>query len=123
MDLPGYGFAEAPKPVVERWQALLRAYLAGRPTLRRVFLLVDARHGIKAVDGEIMALLDRAAVTFQVVLTKADKPGAAALGGDDRRARRRRWRSIRRRFRDHRHLGRDRRAGIGALRAAIAAMA
>ena len=81
VDLPGYGFAEAPKPVVERWQALLRAYLAGRPTLRRVFLLIDARHGIKAVDEEIMALLDRSAVTFQAVLTKADKPGAAALAG------------------------------------------
>ncbi len=79
VDLPGYGFAEAPKPVVEKWQALLRAYLAGRPTLRRVFLLIDARHGVKAVDGEIMALMDRAAVTFQLVLTKADKPGAAAL--------------------------------------------
>jgi GTP-binding protein len=79
VDLPGYGYAEAPKPVVERWQALLRAYLAGRPTLRRVFLLVDARHGPKAVDEEIMALLDRSAVTFQAVLTKADKPGAAAL--------------------------------------------
>jgi GTP-binding protein len=79
VDLPGYGFAEAPKPVVERWQALLRAYLAGRATLRRAFLLIDARHGIKAVDEEIMELLDRAAVTFQAVLTKADKPGAAAL--------------------------------------------
>ena len=79
VDLPGYGFAEAPKPVVEKWQALLRAYLAGRPTLRRVFLLVDARHGVKAVDGEIMGLMDRSAVTFQLVLTKADKPGAAAL--------------------------------------------
>ena len=65
--------------MVERWQALLRAYLAGRPTLRRAFVLVDARHGVKPVDAEIMALLDRAAVTFQVVLTKADKPGAAAL--------------------------------------------
>ena len=79
VDLPGYGYAEAPKPVVERWQALLRGYLAGRPTLRRVLLLVDARHGPKAVDEEIMALLDRSAVTFQAVLTKADKPGAAAL--------------------------------------------
>ena len=79
VDLPGYGFAEAPKPVVERWQALLRAYLAGRPTLRRVFLLIDARHGPKAVDEEIMTLLDRSAVTFQAVLTKADKPGAPAL--------------------------------------------
>jgi GTP-binding protein len=79
VDLPGYGFAEAPKPVVERWQVLLRAYLAGRPTLRRVFLLIDARHGLKAVDAEIMGLLDRSAVTFQAVLTKADKPGRAAL--------------------------------------------
>jgi GTP-binding protein len=79
VDLPGYGFAEAPKPVVERWQALLRAYLAGRPTLRRAFLLIDARHGLKAIDEEIMELLDRSAVTFQAVLTKADKPGAAAL--------------------------------------------
>jgi GTP-binding protein len=79
VDLPGYGFAKAPKAIVERWQALLRDYLAGRPTLRRVFLLIDARHGAKPVDAEIMSLLDRAAVTFQVVLTKADKPGAAAL--------------------------------------------
>lgn len=79
VDLPGYGFAEAPKPVVEKWQALLRAYLAGRPTLRRVFLLVDARHGLKPVDAEIMGLLNRAAVTFQVVLTKADKPRAGEL--------------------------------------------
>ena len=79
VDLPGYGFAEAPKPLVERWQALLRAYLAGRPTLRRAFLLIDARHGPKAVDEEIMALLDRAAVGFQVVLTKADKPPARDL--------------------------------------------
>jgi GTP-binding protein len=74
VDLPGYGFAEAPKPVVEKWQALLRAYLAGRPTLRRAFLLIDARHGIKAVDEEIIKLLNRSAVTFQTVLTKADKP-------------------------------------------------
>lgn len=79
VDLPGYGFAEAPKPVVEKWQALLRAYLSGRPTLRRVMLLIDARHGIKAVDEEIMALLNRAAVTFQIVLTKADKPRGGAL--------------------------------------------
>jgi len=73
VDLPGYGFAQAPPPVVKRWQALLRAYLAGRPTLRRAFVLIDLRHGIKPVDEEIMALLDRAAVVFQVVMTKADK--------------------------------------------------
>ncbi len=79
VDLPGYGFAEAPKAVVEKWQTLLRAYLSGRPTLRRVMLLIDARHGIKAVDEELMALLNRSAVTFQVVLTKADKPRGDGL--------------------------------------------
>ncbi|MFY0690329.1 MAG: YihA family ribosome biogenesis GTP-binding protein [Paracoccaceae bacterium] len=73
VDLPGYGFAEAPLPVVEKWQRLLKAYLSGRQTLRRAFVLIDARHGIKKVDQEILGLLDRAAVTFQVVLTKVDK--------------------------------------------------
>jgi GTP-binding protein len=73
VDLPGYGFAEAPVAVVEKWQRLLKAYLAGRQTLRRAFVLIDARHGPKPVDEEIMGLLDRAAVTFQAVLTKADK--------------------------------------------------
>ncbi len=73
VDLPGYGYAEAPVAIVEKWQALLRAYLAGRQTLRRAFVLIDTRHGVKAVDQEILTLLDRSAVTFQVVLTKADK--------------------------------------------------
>lgn len=73
VDLPGYGFANAPLPVVEKWQKLLKSYLSGRPTLRRVFVLIDARHGAKAVDEEIMGLLDKAAVTFQVVMTKIDK--------------------------------------------------
>ena len=73
VDLPGYGFAEAPVDVVRKWQALLKSYLSGRATLRRAFVLVDARHGIKPVDEEIMDLLDTSAVTFQVVLTKADK--------------------------------------------------
>ncbi|MCC6000316.1 MAG: YihA family ribosome biogenesis GTP-binding protein, partial [Pararhodobacter sp.] len=67
VDLPGYGFARAPVKVVEGWQHLLKTYLAGRATLRRAFVLVDMRHGIKDVDHQIMALLDRAAVTFQVV--------------------------------------------------------
>lgn len=74
VDVPGYGFANAPKPIVEKWQRLLKAYLSGRPSLRRVFLLIDARHGAKKVDEEIMDLLDRSAVTFQVVMTKCDKP-------------------------------------------------
>lgn len=77
VDLPGYGFAEAPKAIVEKWQRLLKAYLAGRQTLRRAFVLIDTRHGIKAVDEEILTLLDRSAVTFQVVLTKADKVKAS----------------------------------------------
>jgi GTP-binding protein len=81
VDLPGYGFAEAPVAVVQKWQALLKDYLAGRPTLRRAFVLIDARHGIKSVDHEIMQLLDRAAVTFQVVVTKSDKITARALEG------------------------------------------
>ena len=79
VDLPGYGFAKAPVAVVAKWQALLKNYLAGRPTLRRAFCLIDARHGIKAVDHEIMTLLDRSAVPFQVVLTKTDKLGPNAL--------------------------------------------
>jgi len=73
VDLPGYGYANAPLPVVEKWQRLLKSYLAGRQTLRRAFVLIDARHGVKKVDEEILSLLDRAAVTFQVVLTKTDK--------------------------------------------------
>lgn len=73
VDLPGYGYAEAPVPVVAKWQRLLKAYLAGRQTLRRAFVLIDTRHGVKDVDEEILKLLDRSAVTFQVVMTKADK--------------------------------------------------
>ena len=73
VDLPGYGYANAPLAVVEKWQRLLKQYLSGRANLRRAFVLIDARHGIKAVDEEIMSLLDRSAVTFQAVLTKADK--------------------------------------------------
>lgn len=73
VDLPGYGFAKAPVKTVEKWQRLLKSYLAGRATLRRAFVLIDARHGIKQVDQDILKLLDTSAVTFQVVLTKADK--------------------------------------------------
>ncbi|MEZ5776169.1 MAG: ribosome biogenesis GTP-binding protein YihA/YsxC [Hyphomicrobiaceae bacterium] len=79
VDMPGYGFASAPKPLVDAWTRLIRAYLRGRVTLRRVFLLVDSRHGVKANDEEMMALLDEAAVPYQVVLTKCDKPGSKAL--------------------------------------------
>ncbi|MEO1556153.1 MAG: ribosome biogenesis GTP-binding protein YihA/YsxC [Pseudomonadota bacterium] len=77
VDLPGYGYANAPLPVVEKWQKLLKQYLSGRQTLRRAFVLIDARHGVKKVDEEILSLLDSSAVTFQCVLTKADKVKAA----------------------------------------------
>ncbi|MBD0866515.1 MAG: YihA family ribosome biogenesis GTP-binding protein [Rhodobacteraceae bacterium] len=80
VDLPGYGFANAPVPVKEKWQRLLKQYLGGRQSLRRVFVLIDARHGIKTVDEEILKLLDTSAVTFQCVLTKADKVKPAEQG-------------------------------------------
>ncbi len=73
VDLPGYGYANAPLPVVEKWQKLLKQYLSGRQTLRRAFVLIDTRHGVKKVDEEIMSRLDSSAVTFQCVMTKADK--------------------------------------------------
>ncbi len=73
VDLPGYGYANAPVKVVEKWQRLLKQYLSGRQTLRRAFVLIDSRHGVKPVDDEIMKLLDTSAVTFQCVMTKADK--------------------------------------------------
>lgn len=73
VDLPGYGYAQAPLSVVQNWQKLLKSYLAGRQTLRRAFVLIDARHGIKQVDQDILGLLNKSAVTFQIVLTKIDK--------------------------------------------------
>lgn len=73
VDLPGYGFAKAPKEIVRNWQNLINTYLVGRANLRRVFLLIDSRHGIKKIDEEIMDMLDKAAVTYQIVLTKIDK--------------------------------------------------
>ncbi|MEM7566258.1 MAG: ribosome biogenesis GTP-binding protein YihA/YsxC [Pseudomonadota bacterium] len=78
VDMPGYGFAKAPLPKVEAWQRLIKAYLRGRVNLARVFVLIDARHGIKPVDEEILSLLDGAAVSYQIVLTKADKVKAGA---------------------------------------------
>jgi GTP-binding protein len=73
VDMPGYGFAQAPKAKVEAWTKLVRDYLRGRATLLRVLLLIDARHGLKSVDRTMMALMDEAAVSYQTVLTKADK--------------------------------------------------
>lgn len=79
VDLPGYGFAKAPKDKVARWTEFIKAYLAGRPQLARAFVLIDSRHGIKAVDRTIMTLLSETAVAFQIVLTKADKISVQAL--------------------------------------------
>jgi GTP-binding protein len=73
VDMPGYGFAEAPKARVEQWTKLVRDFLRGRATLARVFLLIDARHGLKPPDRAVMALMDEAAVSYQAVLTKIDK--------------------------------------------------
>src|SRR3954466_11373552 len=74
VDMPGYGFAQAPKPKVEAWTRLIHAYLTGRPNLRRVYTLIDGRHGPKASDLTVMNQLDKQAVSYQLVLTKADKP-------------------------------------------------
>jgi GTP-binding protein len=79
VDMPGYGYARAPKGQVKGWTRLIGDYLKGRRALKRVFLLIDARHGIKANDRETMKLMDEAAVSYQVVLTKADKPKSAEL--------------------------------------------
>lgn len=73
VDMPGYGFAEAPKDVVRKWKFLVNDYLRGRAVLKRVLLLIDCRHGLKPVDLEVMALMDKAAVSYQLVLTKGDK--------------------------------------------------
>jgi len=79
VDLPGYGFAKVSRGTARKFQDLGRAYLRGRPNLKRVYLLIDARHGLKAPDGEALDALDRAAVSYQVVLTKADKLKAAEV--------------------------------------------
>jgi GTP-binding protein len=73
VDLPGYGYAKAPKSEIGRWTALTRDFLRGRPTLKRVILLIDGRHGLKPDDRDVMDALDKAAVIYQLVLTKADK--------------------------------------------------
>ena len=73
VDMPGYGFAKAPKDMVRKWRYLVNDYLRGRAVLKRALLLVDARHGVKDIDREVMKMLDEAAVSYRVVLTKADK--------------------------------------------------
>ena len=79
VDMPGYGYAEAPKTKVRAWNELIQAYLRGRANLARVFVLIDARHGLKTADDPVLANLDTAAVSYAIVLTKADQVGAADL--------------------------------------------
>lgn len=81
VDMPGYGYAQAPKEQVDQWTKLVFDYLRGRATLKRVYVLIDSRHGIKKNDEEVLALLDKAAVSYQIVLTKADKIKAAGVPG------------------------------------------
>jgi GTP-binding protein len=80
VDMPGYGFAEAPKDLVKRWRHLVNDYLRGRAVLERALVLVDSRHGLKEVDREMMRMLDDAAVSYHLVLTKGDKVKPSALG-------------------------------------------
>ena len=79
VDMPGYGFAEAPKDLVKRWRFLVNDYLRGRQVLKRALVLIDSRHGVKPVDRDVMDMLDAAAVSYHVVLTKADKVKATTL--------------------------------------------
>jgi len=79
VDMPGYGFAEAPKDIVRKWRFLVNDYLRGRATLKRALVLIDSRHGPKPVDLEVMEMLDKAAVSYRLVLTKADKIKASEL--------------------------------------------
>jgi ribosome biogenesis GTP-binding protein YsxC/EngB len=122
VDMPGYGFAKAPKEKVDTWTSLIKNYLRGRPTLVRVFVLIDARHGIKPLDRDIMSLLDKAAVSYQVVLTKIDK--AKPLEREER------CQSVGRELERHaaalpivHATSSETGAGIAGLRAAIAALA
>ena len=80
VDMPGYGFAEAPKDMVKRWRFLVNDYLRGRAVLKRALVLVDSRHGLKEVDRDMMRMLDDAAVSYHLVLTKGDKIKPSALG-------------------------------------------
>ncbi|WP_281010179.1 ribosome biogenesis GTP-binding protein YihA/YsxC [Oharaeibacter diazotrophicus] len=121
VDMPGYGYAEAPKEKVDVWNRLIRDYLRGRPNLRRVFVLIDGRHGLKKNDEEVLDLLDKAAVSYQVVLTKADKlkPGGIAKLAAETLER------IRKRPAAHPEVlttSSEKGAGIDELRAAIAAL-
>ncbi|WP_419907329.1 ribosome biogenesis GTP-binding protein YihA/YsxC [Hoeflea sp.] len=119
VDMPGYGFAKAPKSQVDQWTRLIFDYLRGRATLKRVYVLIDARHGIKANDEDVLKLLDVAAVSYQIVLTKIDKIKAAGVP----RLLERTDEQIRQRPAAFPHIiatSSEKGAGIGELRQAIA---
>ena len=119
VDMPGYGYAKAPKVEVAAWTRLVFNYLRGRPGLKRVYLLIDARHGIKPVDEEAMTAMDEAAVSYQVVLTKADKPVPKGILDDTAER-------LRRRAAAHPEVlmtSATKGNGMDALRAAITALA
>ena len=121
VDMPGYGYAKAPLKQVKSWNALIHAYLRGRASLKRVFILVDARHGLKASDETIMNELDNAAVSYQIVLTKADKvkvPALAAVEAATAEAIRRRPAA----FPDVLATSSEKGTGIDKLRAEIASL-
>ena len=118
VDMPGYGFASAPKDKVDAWTRLVKGYLRGRPTLRRCLLLVDSRHGLKDGDREMMDMLDKAAVVYQIVLTKLDKLNAAEAAAVQERT----AADIVRRVAAHPHLlltSSEKGQGIPELRAEI----
>ncbi|TDU00656.1 GTP-binding protein [Azorhizobium sp. AG788] len=119
VDMPGYGFAKAPKDKVDAWVATIRAYLRGRVNLARVFVLIDARHGMKPVDAEILDLLDKAAVSYAIVLTKSDqvkRTDLEAVIADTKDKIRRRPAAFPEVFPTSSHGGK----GLAELRAAIA---
>ena len=122
VDMPGYGYARVERARVEAWTRLIKSYLAGRISLKRVFLLIDSRHGIKASDEEMMDLMDRSAISYQAVLTKCDKPKASELAGIAAATRE----ALRTRPAAHPliHMtSSDKGAGIGMLRAEIDSLA
>jgi len=122
VDLPGYGYARAPKTQISNWTRLTRSFLRGRAGLRRVFLLIDSRHGIKPSDIELMEMLDDAAVTYQLVLTKTDKIKRAELD----KVMRRTSRTINKRPAAHPELmvtSSEKKTGLDDLRAEIATLA
>ena len=122
VDLPGYGYARAPKTQISNWTKLTRSFLRGRAGLRRVFLLIDSRHGIKPSDVELMEMLDDAAVTYQLVLTKTDKIKRDEL----EKVMRRTSRTINKRPAAHPELmvtSSEKRTGLDDLRAEIATLA